>query len=238
MSQSSEADRGGAQAGNVSTTFDQFVGMRFDDHESGMPRTGHLIIEAHHCNPTGAINGGVILSLADKPGDRRRRRGVFREDRRAGVHGRRGPVRIDALEPAGRIDRRESARCPGRPTCHRDPNDGHRGRRQAARRDHRDPRSRTRRKSEIEVSDEVETVSEPRTSNALLGIINFAKPRSEGVGLDPSGKGLAPGGEFMESRARGSKTGLANLDHREMKIYDARPDLETLDIDTQGFCVG
>jgi uncharacterized protein (TIGR00369 family) len=26
---------------------------------------GHVIIEAHHCNPTGAINGGVILSLAD-----------------------------------------------------------------------------------------------------------------------------------------------------------------------------
>jgi len=42
MSQSTETDRGAAPAGNVSTTFDQFVGMRFDDHESGMPRTGHV----------------------------------------------------------------------------------------------------------------------------------------------------------------------------------------------------
>jgi hypothetical protein len=83
----------------------------------------------------------------------------------------------------------------------------------------------------------VDTVSEPTTSDPLIGIINYAKPRSEGVGLDPSGKGLAPGGEFMESRARGSKTDLANLDPRRMKIYDARPDLENLDIDTQGFCV-
>jgi 1,4-dihydroxy-2-naphthoyl-CoA hydrolase len=65
MNRSSEEDRGAAPAANGSTTFDQFVGMRFDDYESGMPRTGHLIIEAHHCNPTGAINGGVILSLAD-----------------------------------------------------------------------------------------------------------------------------------------------------------------------------
>jgi len=74
-------------------------------------------------------------------------------------------------------------------------------------------------------------------SDSILGIINYAKPRAERVGLDPSGKGLAQGGEFMESRARGSKAGLANLDPREMKIFDARPDLESLDLDTQGFCV-
>jgi hypothetical protein len=71
----------------------------------------------------------------------------------------------------------------------------------------------------------------------LLGIINYAKPRSDSVGLDPSGKGLAAGGEFMESRAKGSKAGLADLDPREMRIYDARLDLESLNIETQGFCV-
>jgi 1,4-dihydroxy-2-naphthoyl-CoA hydrolase len=50
---------------DATITFDQFVGMRFDDTEPGTPRTAHLHIEPHHCNPTGAINGGVILSLAD-----------------------------------------------------------------------------------------------------------------------------------------------------------------------------
>ena len=80
-------------------------------------------------------------------------------------------------------------------------------------------------------------MSDKRTSNSLIGIINYARPRSERVGLDPSGKGLAQGGEFMESRERGSKEALANLDPREMKIFDVRPDLESLDIDTHGFCV-
>lgn len=65
MSQSNDPNRGASLASESSTPFDQFVGMRFDDHESGMPRTGHLRIEAHHFNPTGAINGGVILLLAD-----------------------------------------------------------------------------------------------------------------------------------------------------------------------------
>jgi len=80
-------------------------------------------------------------------------------------------------------------------------------------------------------------VSDARTSEPLCGIINYAKPRSERVGLDPSGKGIAQGGEFMESRERGSKAALANLEPREMKIFDARPALESLDLDTQGFCV-
>ena len=70
-------------------------------------------------------------------------------------------------------------------------------------------------------------MSHTRLSTSLIGIINYAKPRSERVGLDPSGKGLAQGGEFMESRERGSKAALANLDPREMRIFDARPDLET-----------
>ena len=41
----------------------------------------------------------------------------------------------------------------------------------------------------------------------------------------------------MESRERGSQSALANLDPREMQIFDARPDLENLDIEKQGFCV-
>lgn len=80
-------------------------------------------------------------------------------------------------------------------------------------------------------------MSQARPSNSLLGIINYAKPRSERIGLDPSGKGLAQGGEFMESRERGSKAALADLDPREMTIIDVRPDLASLDLDTQGFCV-
>ncbi len=80
-------------------------------------------------------------------------------------------------------------------------------------------------------------MSHTKQSSSLLGIINYAKPRGERVGLDPSGKGLAQGGEFMESQERGSKAGLANLDPHEMQIFDARPDLKSLDLDTQGFCV-
>jgi len=80
-------------------------------------------------------------------------------------------------------------------------------------------------------------VSDARTSEPLYGIINYAKPRSERVGLDPSGRGIAQGGEFMESRERGSPSALANLDPREMRIFDVRPELANLDLDTQGFCV-
>jgi 1,4-dihydroxy-2-naphthoyl-CoA hydrolase len=41
-------------------TFDEFIGMTFtgDDIAS-------IVIEPHHCNPTGNINGGVMLSAAD-----------------------------------------------------------------------------------------------------------------------------------------------------------------------------
>ena len=65
MSRTRDADRGAAPADSPSTPFDPFVGMRFDESEPGMPRRGQLRIEAHHCNPTGANNGGVILPRAD-----------------------------------------------------------------------------------------------------------------------------------------------------------------------------
>jgi uncharacterized protein (TIGR00369 family) len=42
-------------------TFDEHVGMEFD------PQTGGATvkIQPHHCNPTGNINGGLILTVAD-----------------------------------------------------------------------------------------------------------------------------------------------------------------------------
>ncbi len=44
-------------------TFDEFIGMvPGADVETA---TAHLNIQAHHCNPTGNINGGVLLSMAD-----------------------------------------------------------------------------------------------------------------------------------------------------------------------------
>jgi len=44
-------------------TFDQYIGMQHggDDREV----SAVIRIEPHHCNPTGNINGGVIISLAD-----------------------------------------------------------------------------------------------------------------------------------------------------------------------------
>jgi len=44
-------------------TFDKYIGMQIT--ESDEDATGQIDIEAHHCNPTGNINGGVIISLAD-----------------------------------------------------------------------------------------------------------------------------------------------------------------------------
>jgi 1,4-dihydroxy-2-naphthoyl-CoA hydrolase len=50
-------------AGAKTMTFDQYIGMqRVDDAERA---TAQIRIEPHHCNPTGNINGGVIVSLAD-----------------------------------------------------------------------------------------------------------------------------------------------------------------------------
>ena len=44
-------------------TFDQFIGMEREDSDLGTASRVH--IQPHHCNPTGNINGGVILTLAD-----------------------------------------------------------------------------------------------------------------------------------------------------------------------------
>ena len=51
------------------TTFDRFIGMgpivREGDALSGGCARAEIVIEAHHCNPMGFVNGGVFLSLAD-----------------------------------------------------------------------------------------------------------------------------------------------------------------------------
>jgi 1,4-dihydroxy-2-naphthoyl-CoA hydrolase len=44
-------------------TFDQYIGMQHGDGDGEVSAV--IRIEAHHCNPTGNINGGVIISLAD-----------------------------------------------------------------------------------------------------------------------------------------------------------------------------
>lgn len=42
-------------------TFDEYIGMEYD----GSGAAVRIRIEAHYCDPTGNINGGVIISLAD-----------------------------------------------------------------------------------------------------------------------------------------------------------------------------
>ena len=44
-------------------TFDQYIGMEFVDSAEGA--SALIRILPQHCNPTGNINGGVIISLAD-----------------------------------------------------------------------------------------------------------------------------------------------------------------------------
>jgi uncharacterized protein (TIGR00369 family) len=43
-------------------TFDEYIGMQFT---GGDQYVAVVHIEPHHCNPTGNINGGVFLSMAD-----------------------------------------------------------------------------------------------------------------------------------------------------------------------------
>jgi len=45
-------------------TFDRHIGMEYEELEDGTG-VGSIRIEDHHCNPTGNINGGVFLSMAD-----------------------------------------------------------------------------------------------------------------------------------------------------------------------------
>lgn len=44
-------------------TFDQYIGMKHGDFDGAASAT--VEIEPHHLNPTGNINGGVFLTMAD-----------------------------------------------------------------------------------------------------------------------------------------------------------------------------
>ncbi len=49
-------------------TFDRYIGMEHveaDADEDGACLRARLVVQPHHQNPTGYVNGGVILSLAD-----------------------------------------------------------------------------------------------------------------------------------------------------------------------------
>lgn len=41
-------------------TFDEYIGMTYPEENTAV-----IDIEPHHCNPTGNINGGVLISIAD-----------------------------------------------------------------------------------------------------------------------------------------------------------------------------
>ena len=45
------------------STFDQYIGLEYEDTDEGC--VASIEIKPHHCNPTGNINGGVLISLAD-----------------------------------------------------------------------------------------------------------------------------------------------------------------------------
>jgi uncharacterized protein (TIGR00369 family) len=47
----------------VRMTFDEYIGMRFD--KSSGVESATVEVESHHLNPTGNINGGLFLSMAD-----------------------------------------------------------------------------------------------------------------------------------------------------------------------------
>ena len=44
-----------------SVTFDRYIGVAYDDERE----LAYIDIQPHHCNPTGNVNGGVMISMAD-----------------------------------------------------------------------------------------------------------------------------------------------------------------------------
>ncbi|MGI9325455.1 MAG: PaaI family thioesterase [Pseudomonadales bacterium] len=44
-------------------TFDEYIGMHGE--QDAPENTAAIKIESHHCNPTGNINGGVLIAIAD-----------------------------------------------------------------------------------------------------------------------------------------------------------------------------
>lgn len=44
-------------------TFDEYIGVEYLDHDDAT--VGVVHIQTHHGNPTGNINGGLLISLAD-----------------------------------------------------------------------------------------------------------------------------------------------------------------------------
>ncbi len=49
-------------------TFDRYIGIEYVDvgaAEQGSCLRSRVVVQPHHQNPTGYVNGGVILSLAD-----------------------------------------------------------------------------------------------------------------------------------------------------------------------------
>ena len=49
-------------------TFDQYIGMEYvevEATEQGSCLRSRVVLQPHHQNPSGYVNGGVILSLAD-----------------------------------------------------------------------------------------------------------------------------------------------------------------------------
>ena len=44
-------------------TFDQHIGMQYLEVEGGSG--AYVDVEAHHCNPTGNIDGALMISIAD-----------------------------------------------------------------------------------------------------------------------------------------------------------------------------
>ena len=53
-------------------TFDEFIGVTYHDDN-----VATIDIEPHHCNPTGNINGGVLISIADNLSTGAAGRGYF-----------------------------------------------------------------------------------------------------------------------------------------------------------------
>ena len=46
-------------------TFDELIGMQRYSDDEGTSVSAVVEIQPHHCNPTGRINGGVFLTMAD-----------------------------------------------------------------------------------------------------------------------------------------------------------------------------
>ena len=123
--------------GDERTTFDRHIGMEMEPDAPDDCVAAKIEIQPHHCNPTGFVNGGVIISLADNIATGMANRAYTEKTGERAFM----PPRLDALEPEGRHGSRRGAGRARGPSRDGHPHSGDGRRREDPRGGHDDART-------------------------------------------------------------------------------------------------